>query len=76
MEDVKGVTMFEVIWVSLGFIHGRWVGGCGWMLKAHQCPRMVGISQCCLKGVRGCNMHSDSGCDSCPDSLTTQTETL
>jgi len=55
MEEIEGVMTFEVICISLGFIHGTLVAGCGWMLKAHQCPRMVGISQCCLKGIMGCS---------------------
>jgi len=36
MEDVESAMTFEVIQVSLGFIHGRWVGGHVWMLKAQQ----------------------------------------
>jgi len=53
IDGIEGAMMFEVIWVSSGFVHGRWVGGNGQMLKAHQCLRMVGISQHCLKGVMG-----------------------
>ena len=25
-EDVEGTATFKVIWVLLGFVHGKWVG--------------------------------------------------